>query len=138
MPRSSEVSLRLFFYFVLYFSLRECDSCSCDADETRGPVTSSLKAGGHLEIAPVDARLGGGHKVAQAKASPRQDLDIIGLAVSPPAAESIACGQICGLLIQRLEDVNSFFYCHFVLELQRYKYNSSCLLFAGSFLIEDG
>jgi hypothetical protein len=96
-----------------------------------------MKAGDHLEIAPVDARLGG-IIIGLAKASPRQDLDIIGLAVSPPAAESIACGQISGLLIQRLEDVNSFFSCRFVLELRRYKYNSCCLLFAGSFLIEDG
>jgi hypothetical protein len=69
----------------------------------RGPVTSSLaelmKAGGHLEIAPVDARLGGSHKVAQhrRKLAPTRTLILLVWRLAPlllralPAAKFVDC-----------------------------------------------
>jgi hypothetical protein len=89
----------------------ECDAYCCNADEMREPETSPLpkqtKAGCE-EVVPGDTRLGIGHKVAKVEASPCMGLDIVGSAVSPPVAEGVARGQICGLLIQRLEDVSLF------------------------------
>jgi hypothetical protein len=46
--------------------------------------------------------------VIQTEASPIQDLDIVGLNASPRTIEGVAHGQICSLLIERLEDVRFY------------------------------
>jgi hypothetical protein len=104
--------------------------CPCDADEMHVPVARLLAepAKGDYDtgspgITPKNAEPEASPKATRTEASPSQDFDIVDLNVSPHANEGGTHTQICGLLIERLEDVSFFVSCCFVLEFWRHGCN---------------
>jgi hypothetical protein len=74
-------------------------------------VTIPLTEEMNPAITPIDADLEAGDKVAQVEASPCPNLDVVDLPIRTSATKGVACDQICGLLIEWLEDVSLFLSC---------------------------
>jgi hypothetical protein len=60
---------------------------------------------------PKDMKPGVNPKAPRAEASFSQDLEVTGFTVGPRDTEDVARSEICGLLIEHLEDMNFLLFC---------------------------
>jgi hypothetical protein len=108
MTRWSKVSLRFTSFEFYYFHLVGVMFCPLNADETRAPVASPLAepSKGTSGVTPGVVEPHSGLDMVRTEVSTSRDLEVVGLNASSSPTEGVGHNQICGLLIERLQDIS--------------------------------